>query len=167
MSKLNSNWPKAQHQFESLSKPVITCSNKVIIQLHDRSNSDKWSIDIKSRYQFIFEIIFNKLLRNDTFTTVNSFNCNRQPLLPPLLRCNTIGQSEVRTSQTEQRIVGGNTAERYSWPWIVHFDRVGCGGTIIAQNWVVTAAHCCVGQTPRKSFLIGHKSPSNQIKSLI
>ena len=120
-------------------------------------------------FKYILKIIFNLLLRNDTFTTVNSFNCNRQPLLPPLLRCNTIGQSEVRTGlgQSEQRIVGGNTAERYSWPWIVHFDRVGCGGTIIAQNWVVTAAHCCVGQTPRKSFLIGHKSPSNQIKSLI
>ena len=134
---------------------MITCSNKVIIQLHDRSNSDKWSIDIKSRYDANISIIilmhfFYSFLRNDTFTTVHSFNCNRQPLLPPLLRCNTIGQSEVRTSQSEQRIVGGNTAERYSWPWIVHFDRVGCGGTIIAQNWVVTAAHCCVGQTPRK-----------------
>ena len=96
--------------------------------------------------------MFIFILRNDTFTTVSSFNCNRQPLLPPLLRCNTVGQSEVRTGlgQSEQRIVGGNTAERYSWPWIVHFDRVGCGGTIVSQNWVVTAAHCCVGQTPRK-----------------
>jgi len=133
------------------SKPVITCSNKVIIQLHDRANSDKWSIDIKSS--------------NNTITTVHSFNCNRQPLLPPSLRCNTIGQSEVRTSyQSQQRIVGGNTAERYSWPWIVHFDRVGCGGTIISQNWVVTAAHCCVGQTPsRMRFIVNeHNQFANE-----
>jgi len=52
------------------------------------------------------------------------------------------------------RIVGGNEAKPHSWPWMVFiqcsyvkaqdqetYERE-CGGTIISDNWVVTAAHC-------------------------
>eukprot|EP00058_Branchiostoma_floridae_P017554 XP_002603042.1 hypothetical protein BRAFLDRAFT_132269 [Branchiostoma floridae] len=49
------------------------------------------------------------------------------------------------------RVVGGTVAEPGSWPWQVslranddvtwHF----CGGSIISEEWVVTAAHCVDG----------------------
>jgi len=53
------------------------------------------------------------------------------------------------------RIVGGSDAEPGEFPWqvslrslnhlpITHF----CGGSVIAENWVVTAGHCCAGQSP-------------------
>ena len=41
------------------------------------------------------------------------------------------------------RIVGGN--ETANWPSIVAIYRDGehvCGGTIIQDQWIVTAAHC-------------------------
>ncbi|CAG5109820.1 Oidioi.mRNA.OKI2018_I69.chr2.g4304.t1.cds [Oikopleura dioica] len=50
------------------------------------------------------------------------------------------------------RIVGGVAASENSWPWITRlFLREtigsgggrGCGGTIIHNNWVLSAAHCC------------------------
>lgn len=45
----------------------------------------------------------------------------------------------------EGRVVGGKTAAVNSAPFAVSFQQNGihyCGGSILNQNWVVTAAHC-------------------------
>ncbi|NWW42849.1 OVCH2 protein, partial [Pedionomus torquatus] len=43
------------------------------------------------------------------------------------------------------RIIGGEEAVPYSWPWHVSVqisDEHICGGAVLAKEWVVTAAHC-------------------------
>uniref|UniRef100_A0A8C0ZVJ8 Ovochymase-2 n=1 Tax=Castor canadensis TaxID=51338 RepID=A0A8C0ZVJ8_CASCN len=43
------------------------------------------------------------------------------------------------------RIVGGSQVEKGSYPWQVSLKQKHkhiCGGTIISQRWVITAAHC-------------------------
>lgn len=53
------------------------------------------------------------------------------------------------------RIVGGEEARPHSWPWQVSLwcryvdveeqrrsEGHRCGGTIISNKWIVTAAHC-------------------------
>ncbi|XP_053257919.1 proproteinase E-like [Podarcis raffonei] len=47
------------------------------------------------------------------------------------------------------RVVNGEDAVPYSWPWQIslQYEKDGefrhtCGGTLIAPNWVMTAAHC-------------------------
>ncbi|XP_059807815.1 chymotrypsin-like elastase family member 2A isoform X2 [Hypanus sabinus] len=55
------------------------------------------------------------------------------PAIPPLMH----------------RIVGGMEAVPHSWPWQISFQYLNnsrwqhnCGGSLIADNWVMTAAHC-------------------------
>ena len=45
------------------------------------------------------------------------------------------------------RIHGGKDVIPYSWPWIVNiaFDNFLCGGTIVDDETIVSAAHCCDG----------------------
>ncbi|XP_056620634.1 transmembrane protease serine 9-like [Triplophysa dalaica] len=48
-----------------------------------------------------------------------------------------------------QRVVGGCVSEPHSWPWQVSLRKSDkthvCGGTLIHEQWVLTAAHCLDG----------------------
>merc|ERR1711902_8531 len=51
-------------------------------------------------------------------------------------------------SGVEDRIVGGHEAAHHEWPWQVALfidDAWFCGGSLISDEWVLTAAHCADG----------------------
>ena len=59
-------------------------------------------------------------------------------------------------AQTDPRIVGGQEATPGEWPWQVALVQSGgdtylgqfCGGSLIAADWVLTAAHCVDNDAP-------------------
>lgn len=55
------------------------------------------------------------------------------------------------------RIIGGANAERGSWRWITVFGKIGCSGSVIHPNFVLTAGHCCSPSlsTQKLTFWIG------------
>lgn len=61
-------------------------------------------------------------------------------------------------------ITGGNEATPHEYPWMASlFFTQGsssgtyfCGGTLISDEWVMTAAHCVDGATSMKVFLGAH-----------
>ena len=59
-------------------------------------------------------------------------------------------------SSSISKIVGGDEAEKNSWPWIVGVRMGGymCGGSILNDNHVMTAAHCCDGFSASSVYVI-------------
>lgn len=61
--------------------------------------------------------------------------------------------------QLQNRIVGGYDAEEGAWPWQVDIqststNRHVCGGTLIAEQWVLSAAHCFPNPNDLDAYII-------------
>ncbi|KAM9393258.1 tryptase-like [Pholidichthys leucotaenia] len=70
--------------------------------------------------------------------------CKLLPALVLLLHTQGVLGAEVRGA-----IIGGNDAQKDSWPWMVHVNISSedernwrCGGTILNEKWVLTAGSC-------------------------
>jgi len=62
-------------------------------------------------------------------------------------------------AQRSTRIVGGTITEINEYPWQVglvskNSDRVWCGGSLINDQWVLTAAHCTAGESTRSMQIL-------------
>lgn len=80
------------------------------------------------------------------------------PLLVASASAQTCGVKRIGHYEG-QYIVGGREARPGSWPWqaqIIRFNGHHCGGTLINNRWVLTAAHC----------LEDYPSPSRYIVAL-
>ncbi|KAM5187359.1 serine protease 43-like [Callospermophilus lateralis] len=77
-------------------------------------------------------------------------------LLGPLL-----SEASVVCGQRSMRIFGGSEAPRRKWPWQVSlqsYNRHICGGSLITNRLVLTAAHCVFGRQSEYTVMLGHNN---------
>ncbi|CAF2385461.1 unnamed protein product [Rotaria sp. Silwood2] len=73
------------------------------------------------------------------------FCCPYRPVDPPIVGPAPSGCGRAAVAPVRTRIVGGQEAAPHSWPWLVSLQYHGnhfCGGTLLDENHVLTAAHC-------------------------
>ncbi|XP_072312156.1 serine protease 33 [Eucyclogobius newberryi] len=69
----------------------------------------------------------------------------------------TSAQSCGRPPVAGNRIVGGADATAGEWPWQVDIQKSSahvCGGSLIAKDWVLSAAHCFPNPSDLSSYII-------------
>ena len=127
------------------------------MELHFESVSLNWVTDHMDFYpgwSFTWQSIESPF---DPLTSVISPSiqgCTREENFPAAVTEVRKGK-EKRSANVEKesstRIIGGVNAGENEWPWIVRLILISsdsesqCGGTIIDNNWVLSAAHCCEG----------------------
>uniref|UniRef100_A0A8C0JCS9 Peptidase S1 domain-containing protein n=1 Tax=Chelonoidis abingdonii TaxID=106734 RepID=A0A8C0JCS9_CHEAB len=81
-----------------------------------------------------------------------------------------MGSRACEQPKGSPRIVGGNDAENGSWPWQVSIREGSnhiCGGSLIAESWVVSAAHCFDGDKSAYHVNLGEYQLLNPSESLV
>ncbi|XP_062974843.1 ovochymase-2 [Elgaria multicarinata webbii] len=130
--------------------PVVSSSSTMLIWFH--SDETETFGGFKARFVFI------------AVADLNISDSSSEVMLPEEISDTTNGTDipdstcGVASNQPRflfSRIVGGEEAVPYSWPWQASLQILGeniCGGTVITSTWLLTAAHCFKGREQHRDL---------------
>ncbi|XP_051967354.1 transmembrane protease serine 13b [Xyrauchen texanus] len=97
-----------------------------------------YAVDVLKSNSSVFQSMNNQFSNTIQGSVNISLSCPLQQTVS--LRCCDCGRPPVST-----RIIGGDMAAEGQWPWqaSLHFrGHHTCGGTLVAPDFIITAAHC-------------------------
>ena len=112
--------------------------------MHHVRKKHGFSISENMIYTFLYSSLISITLANDLLL--------QQPKIcgVPTYQPNSHVFSHItrETNENKWRVIGGEQANLNSWPWQVRLNMgYDCGGAIIDDYWVLTAAHCISSPT--------------------
>ncbi len=118
---------------------------RIVFSGDDYYRSDSVIFSLDANKKFILQISVTEIYKPDT--SIYTLVLNDEPII---LIGAEIGPGDhffpfyTGTRDNDVKITGGTTALISDFPWQVFFRAANyqCGGSIISENWVVTAAHC-------------------------
>ncbi|KAK6628111.1 hypothetical protein RUM44_010593 [Polyplax serrata] len=115
--------------------PPIKCGTRAeFYNLHDIETRFKRFNELDLLNSAYYKADENATDVNDRFTILNASE----------IEGNTKTKSKTKREETG-RVVGGRESEPRAWPWAIAIYKDGgflCGGVILDDHWVLTAAHC-------------------------
>uniref|UniRef100_A0A2S2NG88 Trypsin-1 n=1 Tax=Schizaphis graminum TaxID=13262 RepID=A0A2S2NG88_SCHGA len=101
----------------------------------------------------------------DQTIDVTSFVDELHDFLNYSVPCGMQGRSEWSRSDGNSRVVGGTDSMPGEFPWQISLQLVTgetarhvCGGSVINENWVLTAAHCVYGLSEKVLSVVAGKN---------
>ncbi|XP_063145561.1 ovochymase-2 [Candoia aspera] len=120
--------------------PVLSSSNTMLIQFH--SDETETYSGFKAVFVFIDVADLNVTNSSSGVMVLEEIS---EPANETDLPDDSCGLASNQPRFLFSRIIGGEEAVPYSWPWqasLQILDEDICGGAVLTNTWVVTAAHC-------------------------
>jgi hypothetical protein len=137
----------------------------------DYQQGDSISFGLEANRRYIFQITVYEIFNHDFNLYTLSLNNEAIILIKPELEPGDhFFPFFTGIRQEDVKITGGADANIADFPWQVYF-RSGiylCGGSIIDENWILTAAHCTRNSSgspipPQDmSIIVGASNPYNE-----
>jgi hypothetical protein len=137
-------------------------------------NTDTMVFSLEANKRYFFEISVFKV--NPADTSLYTLSLNEEAII--LIRSD-IGSGDhffpfftgVKNDETA-KITGGSDADISEFPWQIYLeaDSYTCGGSIISNEWIITAAHCTKGDynepiAPSKmDVIVGANNPRSSLQ---
>lgn len=155
---------------------IIDSQNTTVFIGKESLQTDSVTFGLEANRYYFLKVSLSEIVKPDTILL--TLILNGEPIM--LIRSD-IGRGEhilpffTGVRQVSARITGGTSAPISDFPWQVYYisGNFRCGGSIISNRWVITAAHCTKNSTggaipvSSMSVKVGADNPSDPLQGKV